>query len=99
MKRGEPYEIEKNSDYFDSDEGDRLQIDKVRKTYETCEIANYQTPEAQKLQTVIIKTYLFDRNLTKLQDWPSVIKLRPKAMNFLHLNLGQIILVLKKQAL
>ncbi len=43
MKRAEPYEILKNSDYFDSDQDDKTQMEKVGKTYETCEIANYQT--------------------------------------------------------
>lgn len=43
MKRVEPYEILKNSDYFDSDPDERAEMERIRKTYETCEIANYQT--------------------------------------------------------
>ncbi len=43
MKRTEAFDILKNSDYFDSDQDDKTKMEKVRKTYETCEIANYQT--------------------------------------------------------
>ena len=39
---------------------------KVIKVYDNCEIANYQTPDLDNLRTVQVKTYLFDRNLTKI---------------------------------
>ncbi len=44
MKRAEPYEILKDSDYFDSELDDRTELEKLKKVYDTCEIANYQTP-------------------------------------------------------
>lgn len=67
MKRAEPYQILKDSDYFDSEMNDKSDLQRLKKVYETCEIANYKTPQTQKLQTVQIKTYLFDRNLTKIE--------------------------------
>ena len=67
MRRAEPYEIMKDSDYFDSEFDNKNELDRINKVYDNCEIANYETPETQKLQTVMIKTYLFDRNLTKLE--------------------------------
>ena len=59
----------KDSDYFDSELNDRTDLEKLKKAYDSCEIANYQTPQTEKLQTVQIKTYLFDRNLTKIEAW------------------------------
>ena len=59
----------KDSDYFDSELNDRTDLERLKKAYDSCEIANYQTPQTEKLQTVQIKTYLFDRNLTKIEAW------------------------------
>ena len=67
MKRAEPYEILKDSDYFDSELNDKNDLSRLTKVYDSCEIANYKTPQTEKLQTVQIKTYLFDRNLAKIE--------------------------------
>lgn len=45
MRRAEPYEIMKDSDYFDSEFDNKNELDRINKVYDNCEIANYETPE------------------------------------------------------